>query len=195
MLTLHGGPSSTIAFIRSTFWIPKIRQAVKPVLRSCVTCLKVTGRFYRPPDTPPLPSTKMPSIHSMWCRLHRCTSLQIDTRTILKAYVCLSTCAVTRAVHLEVVTDMTAESFLLAFRRFAGRRFQPDHMISDNALTFVSGAEMIRTILDSTAVTSYLAIRNVQWTFIPKRAPWFGGFYERLIGITKNALEKTLGQF
>ena len=43
MLTLHGGSSSTIALIRSTFWIPKIREAVKHVLRSCVTCLRVAG--------------------------------------------------------------------------------------------------------------------------------------------------------
>lgn len=30
--------------------------------------------------------------------------------------------------------------------------------------------------------------------FIPKRVPWYGGFWEKLIGLTKNALQKVLGR-
>jgi len=67
-------------------------------------------------------------------------------------------------------------------------------MVSDNGLTFVASSENIKQLLEDTTITNYLLNRNVQWTFIPKRAPWFGGFYERLIGITKRALRKTLGQ-
>jgi hypothetical protein len=53
-----------------------------------------------------------------------------------KCYVCLFTCAVTRAVHLELVVDLSARSFLLAFRRFAARRGPVSVMYSDNAQTF-----------------------------------------------------------
>lgn len=67
-------------------------------------------------------------------------------------------------------------------------------MISDNGTTFIAAAEDIRNIFRNSDVHDYLSNRNVEWTFIPKRAPWFGGFYERLIGITKNALKKTLGR-
>ena len=34
----------------------------------------------------------------------------------MKVYVCLFTCAVTRAIHLEVVTDLSVETFILALR-------------------------------------------------------------------------------
>ena len=32
------------------------------------------------------------------------------------------------------------------------------------------------------------------WQFIPKRAPWYGGYWERLVRLTKQALKKTLGR-
>jgi len=41
---------------------------------------------------------------------------------IRKSYTALFTCATTRAVHLELCTDMTTDKFLLAFQRFVGRR-------------------------------------------------------------------------
>jgi hypothetical protein len=67
-------------------------------------------------------------------------------------------------------------------------------MLSDNASTYLSAAQEIRTLFDTPEIREYLAIHRVQWTFIPKRAPWFGGFWERLIGLTKNAIKKTLGR-
>uniref|UniRef100_A0ABM0MF94 3-oxoacyl-[acyl-carrier-protein] reductase n=1 Tax=Saccoglossus kowalevskii TaxID=10224 RepID=A0ABM0MF94_SACKO len=41
-------------------------------------------------------------------------------------------------------------------------------------------------------VTRYLTIKRMQWKFIPKRAPLYGGFWERLVGITKPAIKKVL---
>ena len=52
-----------------------------------------------------------------------------------KVYICLYTCANTRAVHLEVVTDLTVPTFVAVFRRFASRKSLPKVMISDNAST------------------------------------------------------------
>ena len=58
-----------------------------------------------------------------------------------KVYICLFTCASTRAVHLEVVTDLSEETFLQAFRRFAARRSLPRLVISDNASTYMSASK------------------------------------------------------
>ena len=63
-----------------------------------------------------------------------------------KVYVCLFTCATSRAIHLEVVADLSTETFLLAFRRFAGHRSTPQLMISDNATIFQSAAEELKTL-------------------------------------------------
>ena len=112
-----------------------------------------------------------------------------------KVYLCLFTCATTRAVHLEIVQDLTAESFLLAFRKFAGRRSLPRIMISDNGSTYLSAAEDLRSLMELPEVKEELGRRGVTcWRFIPKRAPWYGGFWECLVGLTKSAIKKVLGR-
>ena len=122
------------------------------------------------------------------------TLRMIDDQCEHKSYVCLFTCAVARAIHLELVKDLTVPSFLRAFRSFAARRPLPQKMISDNATTYLSAANELKQLFDSPAVQMYLANKRVEWEFIPKRAPWFGGFWERLIGITKTSLRKVLGR-
>ncbi|XP_070576394.1 uncharacterized protein [Ptychodera flava] len=67
-------------------------------------------------------------------------------------------------------------------------------MISDNATNFISTSDELNRLFDAPEVKDYLVNKRVEWKFIPKRAPWFGGFWERLIGLTKNAIKKTLGR-
>lgn len=67
-------------------------------------------------------------------------------------------------------------------------------MISDNASTYQSAAEELSQLFKSTELQSQLGKRGIEWKFIPKRAPWYGGFWERLIGLTKLSLKKVLGK-
>ena len=109
-----------------------------------------------------------------------------------KIYVALFTCATTRAVHLELALDLTAETFLNVFRRFVAERSCPTIMISDNARNFQQGAVWIRELLEEEGVQRELAVRGCKWKFIAPKSPWQGGFYERLIGLTKSCLKKAL---
>ena len=193
---LHSGVNSTLAAIRQRFWIPKARQRLKNVLRKCVICRKQGGKPYTVPDPPPLPTWRFEDSPPFTVTsvdftgaLHVRTSFR-ET----KAYVCLFTCANTRAIHLEVVEDLSEETFLKAFRRFVSRRSLPRKMVSDNATTYLSSAEELKRLLDSVTVKEALSRRGCDWIFIPKRAPWYGGFWERLIGLTKNTLKKVLGR-
>ena len=108
--------------------------------------------------------------------------------------MCLFTCATSRAVHLEVVTDLSTATFMLAFCRFVGRRSLPELMISDNATTYEAAVDELEKLFSSKEVHTALGIRGTTWKFIPKKAPWFGGFWERLIALTKTAIKKTLGR-
>ena len=165
-------------------------------IRQCVICRKCSGAPYKAPDPPPLPKLRVQQSDPF-------TTTGVDFTGALyvrgiegenKVYICLFTCAVTRAVHLEVVTDLTEQSFIQAFRRFVNRKSLPHTMISDNASTYLAAADELKNLFQSTSLKETLGRQGVEWKFIPKRAPWFGGFWERLIGLTKNALKKVLGR-
>ncbi|XP_053395587.1 uncharacterized protein LOC128555850 [Mercenaria mercenaria] len=193
---LHAGVDSTIIYIRQKFWIPAILQCVKTIIRKCVMCRKVTGKSYAFPDPPPLPRCRVEDTVPFTVTSVDFTGalyVRSKNETEEKAYICLFTCASTRAVHLEVVRDLSEESFLQAFRRFTSRKSLPHVMISDNASTFVAASNHIRRLFESRKVQDALTSQGTTWKFIPKRAPWFGGWWERLIRLTKTAVKKTLG--
>ena len=57
--------------------------------------------------------------------------------TVVKTYICLFVCLVVKAVHLELVSDLTTEAFIASFRRFIARRGCPKLMLSDHGTNFV----------------------------------------------------------
>ena len=83
-----------------------------------------------------------------------------------KCYICLFSCAVTRAVLLEVVSDLTERSFLQAFRRFTSRKSLPYHMLSDNVSTYLSAAEELEKLFQSPSLSS--ADRTLNGSLSPK---------------------------
>ena len=86
-----------------------------------------------------------------------------------KSYVCLFTCAVSRAVHLEIVPDLTESSFLQAFCRFSSRKSLPLVMISDNASTYLASAETLSQLFQSPSLKEAFGRQGIEW--------------ERLIGL------------
>ena len=192
----HAGTNSTLTTIRQKFWIPTARQRVKSQLRRCVICRKHSGKPYQTPDPLPLPQIRTcASVPFTITGIDFTGALYIhNDHTEEKVYICLFTCATSRAIHLEVVTDLTVDTFLLAFRRFSSRRSLPRIVISDNASTYLAAADEIQRLLRSERLTEVLGRKGVQWQSIPKRAPWYGGWWERLIGLTKMSLKKVLGR-
>ena len=123
----HTGVNSTVTALRQSYWIPAIRVYVKKLLRKCVICTKLSGRPYKAPDPPPLPKIRIadPTPFSV-CGVDFTGALYVcEGENERKVCICLFTCATTRAVHLEIILDMTVESFMLAFQKFASRRSLP----------------------------------------------------------------------
>lgn len=146
-----------------------MRQYVRKLFRRCVTCRKLKGTPYNAPDPPPLPKiqTQQSEPFSVTGVDYAGPLYVKQNNREIKSYICLFTCAVTRAVHLEVVTDFTERSFIQAFRRFASRKSSPRLMISDNASTFIAGGEELKQPFQSPSLREEFTRRGVEWPFIP----------------------------
>ncbi|GBN15008.1 hypothetical protein AVEN_78237-1 [Araneus ventricosus] len=96
------------------------------------------------------------------------------------------------SIHLELITSLTAEVFL-QLRRFIARRGRPTTIYSDKGTNF-KRAERLLHALDWDGILSKVAEEKIQWKFIPPSAAWWGGWWERLVQMTKEILRKILGR-
>jgi hypothetical protein len=115
---------------------------------------------------------------------------------IIQSYICLFVCLSTKAVHIELVTELTSDGFLAALRRMMSRRGRVANLHSDNGTNFVGADNEMKRLLKqalSTTTIDQLANDGIQWNFIPPRGPHFGGIWEAGIKSTKSHLKRVLG--
>ena len=111
-----------------------------------------------------------------------------------KAWICLFTHCVTQAVHLKLVLDMSAPTFIRYLKHFTARSGLPPKFISDNGKTFKAAAKTLEEVVKQPHFTTYLARFGIEWTFNLEKAPWWGGIFEQLVQSVKRPLRKILGQ-
>ena len=198
-MVLHGGVREPLTEPRQSYWIPKGRQLLKKEIRKCVTCRKVEGPPFRSVNSPPLPDIRVTGSQPLQVTgIDYAGPLYVRNanKEVTKVYICLFTCTAIRAVHLELVEDQTASAFLRAFKRFVSRRGIPECITSDDAKTFKAGSQDLKAlktqVIEAAKSQGFLANHGIKWKFITERAPWWGGFYERLIELAKRRLKKWL---
>ena len=98
-----------------------------------------------------------------------------------------------RCIHVEVVTGLDLNNFLLAFSQFTYLRGAVDTMYADKGSTFCTTAEQISMLLVSTEFHNSLRKRNINWVRIPLHAPSQGGSWESMVKLFKNAFSRILG--
>ncbi|XP_017489493.1 PREDICTED: uncharacterized protein LOC108377740 [Rhagoletis zephyria] len=116
----------------------------------------------------------------------------------IKGYIAVFVCLATRAMHLEVVSDLTTDAFIAALKRFVSRRGLPSDMHSDNGTNFIgANRELMKSFKQmskSRDVGSYMATSFINWHLIPPGAPHFGGIWESAVKATKFHLRRVLGE-
>jgi hypothetical protein len=199
-LLSHSGVSHTLSQIRQRYWILQGRASVRNVLRKCLLCIRYKlAHVFRLPPMPPWPAervSKSAPFQYIGLDYFGPIIVRIYGTITIKMWVCLFTCLVVRAVHLEPVMDCTAAEFLRCLMRFVSRRGFPTQIISDNAAQFrlvelLGRQAWTRTPTDPN-ILSYSASNGLSWKFITELAPWQGGFYERLVGVVKNSLRMSI---
>ena len=188
----HAGVAMTLNKVRERFWLSKGRQTIKKILYKCVKCKRIRGKNIKPiPTGLPLDRTKISATCFEICGVDATGPIILKDGS--KIWILLFTCAIFRAVHFEIIKNMSTDCFILALRRFLARRNRVQKIYSDHGSNF-EGARNLLESIDWTKVSEFSSSKRVEWTMIPPKAPFYGGWYERLFGILKNLLRKTLGK-
>ena len=145
----------------SEFWIPKARKAVKSVISQCTICQKFNNLAFKYPKVTNLPKSRVnlikPYLHTeidytghIWVK---------GDHSVCKMYLLIFTCLNIRAVHVELVKNMSIPSFILTLIRFTNIYGIPSHIYSDNAKSFIAGCNLIE--VTTSLVSSMSTFRSI----------------------------------
>ena len=187
----HVGALTIMSELRERFWIISVRKVIKNVMKNCISC-KIQKSKHLDCETPPLPLDRVRD-----AMVFETVGVDFAGPVYLqkgeKAWICIFTCAVYRAVHLELASGLSVEAFLECLRRFIARRGRPSAAYTDCGTNF-KGTHNAFSDLDWQKILKFSSCLQIQWYFSPPSAPWWGGWWERLIGSMKSILRKVLGK-
>ncbi|XP_055542701.1 uncharacterized protein LOC129728292 [Wyeomyia smithii] len=188
----HHNGETVVNEIRQRFYISALRTTVRSVVARCQWCIIYNAKPEIPRMAPHTQARVTP-----WVRPF--SRVGIDYfgpymikigRSQVKRWVALFTCMTIRAIHLEVTTSLSTESFKLALRRFIARRGAPAEIYTDHGTNFVGAsrelASQIATMNQELSET--FTNTNTRWIFIPPSSPHMGGAWERMVRSVKTAM-------
>lgn len=202
---LHAGPQAMLATIQLQYWPIKGRNTAKKVVHNCIKCFKIKPTILKPiMGNLPKYRVDQPSRCFEACGVDYAGPVSIKSShrrnaAISKAYICIFICLATKAVHIELVYDLTTGGFIAALKRFISRRGICLHMYSDNATNFVGANKKLSELTamwnskeHKEKVQSFFNELSITWHFIPPRAPHFGGLWEAAVKSVKHHLNRTV---
>lgn len=191
----HAGPNALAAILQTRYWIPNIISRIKRITHKCPPCLRWRAQTatQKMADLPPVrltPSrtwatTGIDFAGPIWLK----TQLPRSSRQY-KAWIAIFICMTTKAIHLELVTGLDADSFLGALHRFVSRRGKPHTIKCDNAGNFVKSARLLEKWQAEAACNN----EGIKWEFIPAHGPHFGALWESNIKSMKFHLLRVIGE-
>ena len=185
----HVGVEQQTHIIQLNFWVLQCKTVMKKISNRCYECRR-QRQLNSQPQMSDLPSyrfsVKPVAFKETGVDFFGPFEIYSQINTAMKVYCCLFTCLTIRGVHIEVTRNLQKESCIMAFQRFFSRRGLPERIHSDNALYFTSTAKIFEESSFTTSeIQKYAESKKIAWKFIPPGAPYFGGTWECLIGMSK----------
>lgn len=197
---LHAGPSALMSLLREHFWILSARRVIRSRVFKCMRCFRLKCQ---PPQIimGNLPAGRVTakiqkpfvSISIDYAGPFQSKSSTLRNAKILKSYLCVIVCFTTKAVHLEVASDLTTEAFLAAFKRFVSRRGLPREVWSDSGSNFKGASNLLKDFQKDPKVDNFFAENFVKWRFSPPLSPSFNGLAEAAVKSSKSHLKRVIG--
>ncbi|KAK3105008.1 hypothetical protein FSP39_015108 [Pinctada imbricata] len=197
----HGGIDSTLAKLRSKYWIPGAHKLLKGIRSKCVVCrkrqkVKQTQCMGRLPldRLKPSPAFFYSAVDLFGPFTIRDT---VKKRTHGKAFGVIFTCLTTRGVYLDLADSYSTDSFLMVLRRFVSIHGYPRKLRSDVGTQLVSASKELKEMnknWDWKRIEAHGVHSGMDWEFNKSAdAPWENGCCEALIKTAKSCLRAAVG--
>ena len=188
----HAGAKHTLCQLRQFVWITKGLQAVKSVVNTCFRCQKNFKKNANQ-QMANLPSNRVnpaPVFAETGLDVMGHFLVKMNGRADHKVWIAVFTCFVSRAVHVELLFNMSADAMVNAIIRFAARRPGIRRFTSDCGTNLVGANNILKKELEAwnRSSTSELQRRGLRWDFITPRTPHYGGVWERIVALFKRHL-------
>lgn len=130
----HAGNSLMERLTKENFWIPSIGTRIKKCIRECITCTRWKAQTIHQqmsdlPDQRVEPSPCFGYVGVDSAGPFNIKASRIKFEKVIKVWFAVFVCMFTKAVHLEIVTDLSTENFMAAFQRFCARRGTPQSSV------------------------------------------------------------------
>ncbi|XP_045474991.1 uncharacterized protein LOC123680913 [Harmonia axyridis] len=203
---LHAGALATHSYIRRRYWILDGRNVVRNRLRKCNRCFSCKPRpLIQPMGN--LPPERLSSAMAFlttgvdYAGPFYVTSARLRGAVSTKAYLVVFICFSTKAVHLELASELSTPAFIAAYRRFVARRGHPSVIFSDNGTNFVGAHNYLRDLgrllsapQHQQSLCDAASSSGTDWRFIPPSSPHFGGLWEAAVKSAKHHLTRVIGE-
>ncbi|GFY22731.1 integrase catalytic domain-containing protein [Trichonephila clavipes] len=188
----HAGTQTLMSCLKESFWIIKSRETVARRDKKMHTKCKRFSACPLEAVSIPLPEDRVRDAAVFEITgIDQCGPLFLKTDK--KCWIVLDTCAVYRTVHLELVSYLSTECFILVLRRFIARRGHPSTIYSDSGKNLEGTANLSQKI-DWKKIENFASEKGFPRNSVLLLHPGGGGFWERLIGLLKSILRKVLGR-
>lgn len=194
---MHGGMQLISSAIRQKYWIVGAKSAIRKELRRCVICARLRAETSKQ-IMGDLPAARVnPGRAFLHCGTDFAGPFLVTPRRgrgvrPQKMYVCVFVCFSTKAVHLEIVSDLSTLGCIAALKRFVARRGKPIEVYSDCGTNFVGAKNYLKSSSLS-AIGDFLASEGVKWNLNVPSAPHFGGLWEAAVKSMKFHLKRVIG--
>ena len=165
----HAGAQTVLCLLREKYWIIKGRKTVTRVIQKCIICRRFSVKRTMPAS---LPTARVEGKFTF-----ETTGVDLAGPILLKggnkAWIVLYTCAVYRAVHLDIVDSISTEEFLQSLERFTWTCGRLNQIYSDKGTNFVGASNLMKK-LDWEGIKSVSNTKMIIWKFNPPTAAWWG---------------------
>ncbi|XP_037931721.1 uncharacterized protein LOC119666512 [Teleopsis dalmanni] len=200
---MHCGGQALLAATRQKFWPIKGKVMARSIVQHCIRCTRcrpvtfnqIMGNLphARVHPSRPFLNTGVDFCGPIWVHY------KVRGKRPHKAYIAVFCCFATKAVHLELVSDLTTDAFIESVKRFVARRGLCQNLFCDNATNFVGAnnklnelVELIYSKKSGEVIERACSKKGIKFNFIPPRTPHFGGLWEAAVKSAKHLLVRSV---